>query len=244
MTGRPLQDISGQSFGCLDVVERDTSKIYTSTGGRAKVSYWKVKCKNCGMESVTSKSHIKRLPKSCVHCKFVYTKAPTVTKNCVMCGDEMQVATNYAAKTKVCNHCHKEYQYKKRRDKRKKDIIGTLKELVYGIKSRSKKKGYECDIDFDYVFDLYNQKDGNCWRTGVKLLPANGSSRRILGHPHTASIDRVNPNQGYVKGNIEMVTYICNVAKNAFTHDELLSFCEAYIKQASNSGEAKEGSGQ
>ena len=42
--------------------------------------------------------------------------------------------------------------------------------------------------------------------------------------PIKASLDRIDPNIGYLKGNVEFVCYCVNVMKNDFTKDQMLNF--------------------
>jgi hypothetical protein len=42
--------------------------------------------------------------------------------------------------------------------------------------------------------------------------------------PIKASLDRIDPNIGYVKGNVEFVCYCINVMKNDFAKKEMIDF--------------------
>ena len=42
--------------------------------------------------------------------------------------------------------------------------------------------------------------------------------------PIKASLDRINPNIGYVKGNVEFVCYCVNVMKNDFSKEKIIDF--------------------
>ena len=42
--------------------------------------------------------------------------------------------------------------------------------------------------------------------------------------PTKASLDRIDPNIGYVKGNVEFVCYCVNVMKNDFSKEKIIDF--------------------
>lgn len=90
----------------------------------------------------------------------------------------------------------------------------------YLNKSRNRKKGkYECDLDEDFLKDLWGKQNGKCPISGVNIQIKKGKNT-----PFTASLDRIDSNKGYVKGNVQFVAYSVNLAKNAFNNDEILKF--------------------
>ena len=52
---------------------------------------------------------------------------------------------------------------------------------------------------------------------------------------NTASLDRIDSKLGYVKGNLQFISIICNQAKNNLTHENMMTFlktiCEFYSKK-------------
>jgi hypothetical protein len=46
----------------------------------------------------------------------------------------------------------------------------------------------------------------------------------IIKTPTKASLDRIDPNKGYIIGNVEFVCYCINVMKNDFTKEEMIKF--------------------
>ena len=43
--------------------------------------------------------------------------------------------------------------------------------------------------------------------------------------PRNASLDRIDSAEGYTPKNVQFVCYMANVAKNDFSHEEMLEFC-------------------
>jgi hypothetical protein len=50
--------------------------------------------------------------------------------------------------------------------------------------------------------------------------------------PNVVSIDRIDSNAGYVKGNVQLVSYMYNTAKNKFGEKDLLELCIDVLTKA------------
>jgi hypothetical protein len=87
---------------------------------------------------------------------------------------------------------------------------------------RLKKRHHEYNIDLQDLLDQWEIQSGICVYSGVKLVQPNENGNNI----NTASLDRINSNLGYVKGNIQFISTACNHAKNSMTHDEMLNFID------------------
>lgn len=77
--------------------------------------------------------------------------------------------------------------------------------------------------------DLFLSQKGKCPITGWDLILPKGSGfipDPLMRHKF-ASMDRINSKIGYVRGNIQFVALIANLAKNQFTMDQLKEFCVA-----------------
>ena len=55
-------------------------------------------------------------------------------------------------------------------------------------------------------------------------MPRSSQDEDIKKSPTKLSLDRIDPNIGYFKGNVEFVCYCVNVMKNDFTKDKMISF--------------------
>ena len=87
---------------------------------------------------------------------------------------------------------------------------------------RVKKRHHKYNIDLNDLLEQWNSQNGICVYSGVKLVHPNENGNNI----NTASLDRIDSNLGYVKGNIQFISMSCNYAKNNMTHDEMLEFIE------------------
>lgn len=93
---------------------------------------------------------------------------------------------------------------------------------------RARQRKHEHNIDTAYLKRLWARQKGVCPFTGWFLLLPNGSMGWESGHhPKNASLDRVNSNKGYVKGNVRFISVMANYARNQFTDKQLREFCRA-----------------
>mgnify|MGYP005813493137 FL=1 len=113
--------------------------------------------------------------------------------------------------------------------KRKADEFSKFRYFLRRIKSRDYKKG-KSDIDLPYLKELWVSQEGKCPFTGWDLILPNNSSKRNDRSAMRASIDRIDNNKGYIKGNIRYVAVMANYCRNSFSDDEVKMFCEAVVR--------------
>ena len=75
------------------------------------------------------------------------------------------------------------------------------------------------DVDRKYLYDLFEQQNRRCALTNLPLT---------LGRleEQTASLDRIDSLQGYVKGNVQWVSKEVNIMKNKFGQDYFVNICK------------------
>lgn len=89
--------------------------------------------------------------------------------------------------------------------------------LVQNARNRAKKYNLPFDITHeDVVIPEF------CPYLGIKLVPFSEWS--------SPSLDKIIPELGYVKGNIQVISTKANTMKNNATQDELVRFAEAVMK--------------
>lgn len=85
------------------------------------------------------------------------------------------------------------------------------------------------DITLDFLLGLWKGQKGKCALTGVEMqLPKVTQSSR--NSPLCASLDRIDPSKGYIKGNVQFVTQLINLGKNTYSQDQVKQFI-SLIKQ-------------
>lgn len=116
-----------------------------------------------------------------------------------------------------------ELQYRHRRT-----LKGTISNKLMSAKKRAKKDNLSFELDNAYVTLLWEQQEGKCAKTGIDL-------GRIGDKWLSPSLDRIDPTQGYVKGNVQWTCWRYNDAKSNMSDDAFISLCLAvaatYFKQ-------------
>lgn len=78
----------------------------------------------------------------------------------------------------------------------------------------AKSRNFDFNIDAAYIKRLMQAKGFKCAKTGVSLTFGSHENTR-------ASLDRIDSNIGYVKGNCQIVTKSYNIAKNKLSQKEM-----------------------
>lgn len=105
------------------------------------------------------------------------------------------------------------------------DEFSPFKYHANKARSRSKQKGYITDITIEYLKQLWEKQNGTCPYTKIKMeISRTSTDKDIKKTPIKASLDRIDPSKGYIKGNVEFVCYCVNVMKNDFTKEQMMNF--------------------
>jgi hypothetical protein len=96
--------------------------------------------------------------------------------------------------------------------------------LHLNIKSRAKRSGVEFnmewqDIDIPVI----------CPVLGIPIVMGTNEGMRTGPSPNSPSVDRVDNNKGYIKGNIQVISHKANTMKNSATPDQLIKFARWII---------------
>jgi hypothetical protein len=88
---------------------------------------------------------------------------------------------------------------------------------------RAKKRHKDFNLTLDDLLELWNNQSGKCAYTGVEL--EHPSSKKSTGnYNYMASLDRIDNNKGYIKGNIQFVSVSCNWLKNRMGDKHMQEF--------------------
>lgn len=132
-----------------------------------------------------------------------------------------------AEKDYRCKECKKEaYLRHKRNNRGSKNLDRILYERFHGLKDRARKKNIECNIDKDYLNELWIHQSGICALSGIPMTFYFDSGRV----PTNISVDRIDPKQGYIKGNLQLVCMAVNQMKSDLTIEQLKYFCRSILQ--------------
>ena len=126
-----------------------------------------------------------------------------------------------------CKKCLKKDPNRYDRLIKKDDLRYYLKDRMHGAKFRSNKRNLEFSITLNYLLKLWEQQEGFCNLTGLKMTHSilEGKIKTNL------SIDRINPKLGYVENNVQLVCNVANVMKSNLSIEELIDFCKLIIEK-------------
>lgn len=94
-----------------------------------------------------------------------------------------------------------------------------------------KKHKHETDVDLEYLKNLWEEQKGICPYTKIKMILPRTTKESNLKSLKKASLDRIDSSKGYIKGNVEFVCMVINLAKNNYTKKEM----EEFITEIKNS---------
>ena len=87
----------------------------------------------------------------------------------------------------------------------------------------AKKRFKEFNLDLEYLKELWETQKGICPYTKIKLsLPEYSDT--IKDARIRASLDRIDSNKGYIKGNVQFISTSINYMKNNLSHEETIEF--------------------
>ena len=90
---------------------------------------------------------------------------------------------------------------------------------------RAKDKGVEFTISIGDIRDVY-PADGLCPVFGFEMVHGECEEH---GRNNSPSIDRIDPNKGYVKGNIQIISNLANSMKQNATPEQMMQFAQWVI---------------
>jgi len=120
-----------------------------------------------------------------------------------------------------CKSCEKIYVEKRNSTPEK-----SFKLILNKIKNSPKRINKGFDIDLEYLMSVYNEQDGKCKITGLDLTCEKGKGFV----PTSITVDRIDSSKGYVKGNIQILSYWANMSKGAMSLEEFKYFIETAYK--------------
>ncbi len=95
------------------------------------------------------------------------------------------------------------------------------------MRKSAKHRKHKCSVNLADLKELWEKQKGICPYTGwnLLLLPSTTDYINAKLTIDRASVDRIDSDLGYIRGNIEFVAVIANFAKNVFTQHDVIKFC-------------------
>jgi hypothetical protein len=128
-------------------------------------------------------------------------------------------------RSKAWREEHRDYCREMARNWRSTTLRGYFNKKLTTTRANSRRLNRECSIGAAYLEELYNRQGGKCAITGRTMVIGPSYSER-----DALSLDRINPQRGYVEGNVRLVTWQVNCARGVWTDDDLLSLAVDVLK--------------
>lgn len=166
-------------------------------------------CDGCGCEFLKESKEVNRRRKKNLDCKF-YCSVECYKAN----GDRKSNLGEHLGVPKLENL----------KVGSKPDPFSPFRYFMRKAKSRK----HPTDIDLSYLRDVWEEQGGVCPLSGLKMqLHKTGKDwEGDTNNPWKPSLDRIDPDRGYVVGNIRFVTYIANMCKKRWSDDVVVEFCK------------------
>lgn len=82
-------------------------------------------------------------------------------------------------------------------------------------------------VSIEYLDSIWKKQDGKCALSGIPI------AFQDLGKAKgTASLDRIDSNKGYIKGNVQWLHKDVNIMKNSFSDKKVLELCKLIVDYA------------
>lgn len=104
-------------------------------------------------------------------------------------------------------------------------LISAIRQKISWSKSNNKRSNRPFNIDIDYMYDLWKKQEGLCALTGYPMSLDGNTNLRL-------SIDKIIPELGYVKGNVQWTLFAANRAKGDMSQDDFIIMCKMIIERA------------
>jgi hypothetical protein len=147
-------------------------------------------------------------------------KSKTYTKNCPQCGSlqsygrkgHLEDAIRGNWKCKSCSNHDNNFK-------------GKYHSIPYTWFSMKQKggisRGYQWNLTIEDIWSMYEAQEGVCALSG---LPIGWSDKGLTA---TASIDRIDSSEGYIKENVQLVHKDINFMKQQYEQEYFINLCKA-----------------
>jgi len=154
--------------------------------------------------------------------KLHITKLPKEQRRCYYCDDGFQFSRRGGLRCRQCFSAHRKTQ----RKNYLKTEHGWIREHARVIAYRNESK--KNPADYKYLVSLWEKQNGICFYSGVEMVTPNTKEKRSI---YSASLDRIDSNKPYQKGNVVWCCWGCNAGKNEWSAKEYIDLCTLVAKQ-------------
>jgi hypothetical protein len=127
--------------------------------------------------------------------------------------------------TKSCG-CLKKPKTKYGKEHKQWSGFGDISKSFYSrIKNSALQRNIIFQISIEYLWELYQKQEGKCAYTGKEIkLPVFVRQLRGENNEDIASLDRINPESGYIKENLQWICKRINYMKHTMNEEYFLNW--------------------
>lgn len=146
------------------------------------------------------------------------------------CGNITNVSYNYITKSKVMS-CGCLTQLRSRNSKNWRGGKYLSGKLWNSLKHNAKNRKLELNFDIQYAEELLEKQKFKCAISGLEIIvPEFYGAYRTNKHRNIASLDRIDNNKGYIKGNVQWVHSDINIMKRHHPQEYFITLCNSITK--------------
>lgn len=99
-------------------------------------------------------------------------------------------------------------------------------------RASNRSKAWEIEVNCNDLYLVGELQNWQCAITGqlLEFTRGGGYWQNKWCNPNSCTIDRINPKLGYIRNNVQLLTWRANQWKSSFTDKELKDLCEQYLK--------------
>jgi hypothetical protein len=126
---------------------------------------------------------------------------------------------------KVCKNCFANYPcvkkgYAKKTHAYKTDMLSYFIAKAHGLNDKSRRKlNLPCDLTGQILLEIFEKQNRKCYYSGIEMVHNVGISQY-----NSISVERKDPNMGYVKDNVVLCAFAINSFKGSLSEEEFKSF--------------------
>jgi len=109
-----------------------------------------------------------------------------------------------------------------------KHIMSLIRHRFACARARIQKKNMiPSDLDEQYLWDLMQAQNFKCKYTGIEFVYEKQ-------HLLCPSLDQIIPSKGYMKGNVQWISWACNWSKGDMDEHDFLALCNRVTEHTKN----------
>lgn len=151
------------------------------------------------------------------------------------CGNSTRVSTNHLTRknlpVKSCGCLKKRNGKQHQQWEGFEEISGNFwhNHVIRSANGSKGRKKLSLNITKEYIWDLFLEQDRKCALSGLEInFPKKWDDKG-----YTASIDRINSAEGYIKGNVQLLHKDINMMKRTYSQEYFVKMCKLISKYKS-----------